>query len=323
MPSLRSWLLLVLTLPTENATARMRFWRALKGMGCGVLRDGVYLLPRGKAHEAAFSELAEAIADAGGTASVLEARSRDPAQEAAFLGLFDRGEAYGDFARALSAARKSLDGQSPVALNRTLRRLRREYEALRAIDYFPGEASLRAESAWSDFIGVVDTILAPDEPRAAAGAIRRLDPKDYQGRTWATRKHLWVDRVASAWLIRRFIDPGAAFRWLDKPGDCPKKALGFDFDGAAFTHVGERVSFEVLLASFGLEEDAGLARLGELVHALDVGGAAVPEAAGFEAMMSGARQRAADDDALLLEMSGALDSLYAFYSRPVSRGKRR
>jgi hypothetical protein len=195
-----------------------------------------------------------------------------------------------------------------------LRRLRRDYEAVRAIDFFPGDAAVRAEAGWTDFVGAVDTVLSPDEPHAADGSIRRLDRRDYQGRTWATRRHLWVDRVASAWLIRRFIDPKARFLWLEKPSDCPKKALGFDFDGAAFTHVGERVTFEVLVISFGLDEDPGLARLGELVHALDVGGAVVPEAGGFEALMTGARQRSADDDTLLTEMSGTMDSLYAYYA---------
>ena len=193
---------------------------------------------------------------------------------------------------------------------------------LRAIDYFPGEATLRAEAGWLDFVGVVDTVLSPDEPEATDGSIQLLDRKDYKGKTWATRRHLWVDRVASAWLVRRFIDPKARFLWLDAPSSCPKTALGFDFDGARFTHVRDRVTFEVLLASFGLDDDHGLKRLGELVHALDVGGSAVPEAAGFEALMTSARQRAADDDALLRDMSPTLDSLYAFYSGP-SKEKRK
>lgn len=322
MKELQNWLLLILALPTENATARMRFWRALKGMGCAVLRDGVYLLPQGDGREEAFGELAEAIIEAGGTATVIHTTGRDRAQDELFRDLFDRGEQYGEFAQSLSAARKSLSGLSAPEVNRLLRRLRREYETLRSTDYFPGEATVRAEAAWTDFVGVVDTVLSPDEPHAADGSIARLDIKDYQGRTWATRRHLWVDRVASAWLIRRFIDTKAHFLWLEKPSACPKKALGFDFDGAAFTHVGERVTFEVLLASFALDQDHGLAKLGELVHALDVGGAAVPEASGFEALMTGARQRAADDDALLDDMGRVLDSFYAFYSGPAKeKGK--
>lgn len=322
MTRLHAWLLLVLTLPTGNATARMRFWRTLKAMGCAVLRDGVYMLPSGPDHDAAFRELAEAITAAGGAATVLESASRDAAQDRLFRGLFDRAGDYAELARSQREARKSLSRLAAPEVSRLLRRLRREYEALRATDYFPGEATARAEAGWADFVGLVDTVLSPDEPHAGGGAIRRLDRRDYQGRIWATRRHLWVDRVASAWLIRRFIDPKARFLWLARPADCPKKALGFDFDGAAFSHAGERVTFEVLAASFGLQADPGLLRLGELVHALDVGGAAVPEAGGFEALMTGARQRAADDDALLEEMSGVLDSLYAYYAGP-GRGERR
>jgi hypothetical protein len=125
-----------------------------------------------------------------------------------------------------------------------------------------------------------------------------------------------VDRVASAWLIRRFIDPQAHFLWLDAPADCPPEALGFDFDHATFTHIGDRVTFEVLLASFALEQDRGLMRLGAMVHALDVGGGFVPEAAGFEAMLAGARRHADDDDQLLVAMGAVLDALYAHFSNP-------
>ena len=314
MRDLKVWHLLVLTLPTENATARMRFWRSLKAMGCAVLRDGVYLLPQSESGRSALQELADAIIEAGGSASLVQATSRDRAQDDLFRGLFDRTEEYAALGKSLSAARKSLSGLSTPEINRAMRRLRREYEALRAIDFFPNEATTRAEANWSDFVGVVDTVLSPDEPHAANGAIRRLERKDYQGRTWATRRHLWVDRVASAWLIRRFIDPKARFVWLDKPSACPRKAVGFDFDGATFTHIGEKVTFEVLLASFGLGEDAGLARLGDLVHALDVGGVVVPESSGFEALMSGARRHAADDDVLMEHVAPMLDSMYAFYA---------
>ncbi|MEP9327423.1 chromate resistance protein ChrB domain-containing protein [Paraburkholderia phymatum] len=309
-----TWSLLVLTLPTENATARMRFWRALKAKGCAVLRDGIYLLPHTEEREQMLRELAGAIADSGGTAHLLRAASLDAAQEAEFRALFDRSEDHAEFIRALKDARKSVSGQSAADLTKLLRRLRKDYETIVAIDYFPGDAATRAEAAWQDFIGLVDTVLSPGEPHSAERPIRSLSISDYQGRTWATRQHMWVDRVASAWLVRRFIDRDARFIWLTSPSACPADALGFDFDGAAFTHVGDRVTFEVLIASFGLEKDAALVRLGEMVHALDVGGAAVPEAIGFEAVMAGARERAADDDHLLDEMSGVLDSLYTHFA---------
>jgi hypothetical protein len=116
--------------------------------------------------------------------------------------------------------------------------------------------------------------------------------------------------MASAWLIRRFIDRKAKFLWLDTPKKCPKSALGFDFDGAQFTHVGGRVSFEVLAASFGLDSDPSIVRIGAIVHCLDVGGVPVAEAAGIEAVLAGARAAAADDDKLLTEASRVFDSLY-------------
>ena len=120
--------------------------------------------------------------------------------------------------------------------------------------------------------------------------------------------------MASAWLIRRHIDPRANFFWLDFPADCPAEALGFDFDGAVFSHVGERVTFEVLLASFGLAADPGLARLAALVHHLDVGGAPVAEAAGFEAILAGLRAGCADDETLLAAATPVLDALQRRFS---------
>jgi hypothetical protein len=125
---------------------------------------------------------------------------------------------------------------------------------------------------------------------------------------------VWIDRVCSAWLIRRFIDPKAKFVWLKRIQDKPKRALGFDFDGAEFSHVDSKVTFEVLVTSFGLEGDVGLARMGLLVRFLDVGGIPVAEAPGLAAIVSGARSLQPDDDALLLSVTPALDSLYHTYS---------
>ncbi|KVE75021.1 chromate resistance protein ChrB domain-containing protein [Burkholderia vietnamiensis] len=320
MNSFTTWSLLVLTLPTQNATARMRFWRALKAKGCAVLRDGVYLLPHSDEQHRTLNELADAIADSGGSAHLLRAPSADAAQEQAFRALFDRSDDYAAFMQTLADARKTLAGQPASELARLLRRVRKDFDALRASDYFPGDASTRAEAALQDFIALVDTVLSPGEPHAAERPIRVLALGEYQGRTWATRRRMWVDRVASAWLIRRFIDARARFVWLASPADCPADALGFDFDGAAFTHVGERVTFEVLLASFGLDGDRALARLGAIVHALDVGGPAAPEAAGLEAVMAGARERAQDDEQLLEQMAVVLDAFYAHFTSTGTTG---
>jgi hypothetical protein len=308
------WYLLVASLPTNGATARMRIWRALKALGCASLRDGAYLLPCRDDLRDRLRELCVETEREGGSAWLLQAIPDSAEDEDAWRTLFDRSEDYAGFIKAADETRKSLPHLAQPEITRALRKLRREYDAIRAIDYFPNAASTQAEAAWMDFVNAAEWLLSPGEPQAIEAAVPRRDLREYQGRTWATRRRMWVDRVASAWLIRRFIDRKARFLWLESPADCPRDALGFDFDGASFTHVGERVTFEVLLAAFGLEEDRGLARLGALVHVLDVGNGFVAEAAGFEAMLAGARGRAKDDDQLLSEMSMVLDSLYTHFS---------
>ena len=309
------WLLLIVSLPTHGATARMRIWRALKALGCGALRDGAYLLPHHASRVNELRELADETIREGGSAWLLTVHAHSMAENDAFAALFDRSGDYAQLRQSLAEARSTLAGSAPQEINRALRKLRREYEVIRDIDYFPSDASAQAEAAWMDFVNAAESLLSLGEPHAVDAAVPRRDRDAYHGRIWATRRRLWADRVACAWLIRRFIDPDARFVWLESPADCPPDVIGFDFDGAAFTHVGERVSFEVLLASFGLDNDRGLARMGALVHVLDVGNGFVPEAAGFEAMLAGARQRAADDDdQLLAGISGVLDSLYAHFS---------
>lgn len=132
---------------------------------------------------------------------------------------------------------------------------------------------------------------------------------------WATRKDPWVDRLASAWLIKRFIDREARFVWIAAPRHRPKKAVGFDFDGAEFTHAGNRVTFEVLLASFGLGKDPGLAKIAAAVHFLDIGGIPVADAKGLETVLRGIKEKARSDDALLAEAMRILDLFYSAYGR--------
>jgi hypothetical protein len=317
-----NWLLLVISLPTSSATGRMRIWRALKALGCVALRDGAYLLPLGPGRAEALRELGDECEREGGSAWLMTVTPRSAADDTSYRQLFDRSEQYAEVRTSWKNESRGLRSLTMTELARLKRRLQKEFDALRSIDFFPSEASAEAEAAWGDLSKRIDTLLSPDEPHESADRISRLDVADYQGRTWATRRHLWVDRVASAWLIQRFIDRKPRFVWLDKPADCPRKALGFDFDGASFTHVGDRVTFEVLMASFGLEEDPALARLAALVHALDVGGEQVPEAAGFEAVLNGARERVANDDVLLADMSVVLDSLYMHFQNEGKPGNK-
>lgn len=320
-PGPESWLLLVVSLPTPSATARMRIWRALKSLGCMALRDGAYLLPSSADREQALRELADECVREHGSAWLMSVQPRSADDADAYRALFDRSDDYAGLRSAWTTAGRTLASLSGAELTRLQRKLRRDYDAVRSVDFFPGEASTEAEARWIDFNRRIEAILSPDEPQAGAGRIARLDPEKYQSRTWATRRRPWVDRLASAWLIRRFIDREARFCWLATPSECPGDAVGFDFDGAAFTHVGDCVTFETLMASFDLQGDAALRRMAAIVHALDVGGDTVPEARGLEVVLSGARGRLADDDALFAETSTVFDSFYAHFQRESRRGE--
>ena len=309
-----TWLLLITNLPGHNPTLRMRLWRALKATGAGPLRDGAYLLPISEVARRAFEEQATEIKGAGGSAHIVSFDTDSPQQQATFVALFDRSAEYQEAHANLEALKRAFSKLKESEARQRLAALRRDIGGIVARDFFPAASREQMEGALADTEMAFNARFSPDEPHSAAHQIRRCDAKDFRGRTWATREHLWIDRVASAWLIRRFIDPKARFLWLKRVKDCPKRAVGFDFDGAEFTHVGTKVTFEVLVASFALEQDAGLTRLGALVHHLDVGGIPTAEGPGVAAMMAGARALQPDDGALLEAMTPVLDGLYRTYS---------
>ena len=304
---------LVMSLPTRNSTVRMRVWRALKGTGCGTLRDGVYLLPK-DGREAAFREIEDQVRAASGFAMTVDMGfgTREGLDHA--RGLFDRSREYGSLVDRVEAAKGRLARLGKRKGETELRRVQDAFEDLAAIDFYPGEARRQAKAAIDSLEAEVLRLESPGEPRSRAGKIRRLDPAEFRGRTWATRQDLWADRMASAWLIKRFIDREARFTWIESPRDCPRKAVGFDFDGARFTHVGTRVTFEVLLASFGLESDKALATIGSLIHFLDAGGIPVPDARGLETVLRGITQSTRVDDQRASKAFAVLDHFYSAYS---------
>ena len=301
---------LVLSLPTRNSTLRMRLWRALKESGCGALRDGVYVLPAA-ADPAALARLETDIRSHGGFAMTAELKPRTAAQLADVRKLFDRGVEYGALVEKITSAKAALPRLGVRRGQTAIRRLERALEKLSRIDFFAGEAKAQADAALASLKAGYQQMYAGGEPRFSKRGLRETDSRRYQKRVWATRKAPWVDRLASAWLIKRFIDREARFAWIARPSECPKGAIGFDFDGADFTHVKNRVTFEVLMASFGLDKDPALAAIGAAVHFLDVGGIPNAHATGLETMLKGAREKARSDDSLLAEAMRILDLLYS------------
>jgi hypothetical protein len=304
---------LVLSLPSKNKTARMRIWRALHSIGCGVLRDGVYLLPSGAAQASSFVELESEVKAARGFAMTVELRLKTAAQSDWARKLFDRTGEYAALIARIRMAQKSATRLAQPRVDTLLKRLRRSFEDIAKNDFYPGQANRQAQDALADLESAVQGHFSPGEPQSAKARIRRLDRLRYQGRLWATRKNPWIDRLASAWLIKRFIDRKARFKWIEKPKDRPKRAVGFDFDGADFTHVGNRVTFEVLLASFGLDSDPALNKLAATIHFLDIGGVPVADASGLEMVLKGAGDTARSDDELVLAAARVFDHVYAAY----------
>src|ERR671918_43573 len=256
---------LVLSLPTRNSTLRMRVWRALKECGATVMRDGVYLLPADAADAGALGRLQKEIRSHGGFAITFDATPHAAEDHATLRGRFDRTADYGALVGKISAAKGSLAALGPRRGLTALRRLEQAAEKLSRIDFFPGEAKQQALAALGSLKNRYQELYSRNEPRPSMKGLRPQELARYQKRVWATRKAPWVDRLASAWVIRRFIDRDARFAWIDRPSQRPTNAVGFDFDGAEFTHVGNRVTFEVLLSSFGLESDPALAAIGAAV----------------------------------------------------------
>jgi len=304
---------LVLSLPTPNSTLRMRVWRALKDCGAAVLRDGIYLVPKDAADTAALGRIEQEIRSHGGFAVTFDATPHADGDAAALRARFDRTAEHADLVARISAARGSLPALGPRRGLTALRRLEQALDKVSRIDFFPGQAKEQAVAALASLKARYAELYARNEPRSSMKGLRPHDRARYHKRVWATRKAPWVDRLASAWLIKRFIDRDAKFVWIARPSECPKKAVGFDYDGAEFTHVKNRVTFEVLAAAFGLDQDPALAKIGAAVHFLDVGGIPVPDATGLETMLKGAKEKARGDDALLAEAMRTFDLLHSAY----------
>ncbi|MBR7749289.1 chromate resistance protein [Acinetobacter nosocomialis] len=301
--------LLISSLSTQNSTARMRVWRSLKASGAATVRDGVYLLPI--THSEKFEAIAQDVISEQGSAYIFQAEAPLNLE---IISLFNRNEEYEAIRKQLVDLNQNQNENEKKELLKQVRKLRKSLDALVEIDYFPSEVQ---EQTLNELISLEHSIARlgeTNEPVFTQAKIKRLLKKDYQNQVWATRKHPWIDRLASAWLIKNFIDKTPQFLWLESPSECPTYALGYDFDGATFTHIDNLVTFEVLLHSFELETPA-LKKIAEIVHYLDVGGFEPPEAIGIEKVIQGLRSQISNDDQLFELANYIFDGLYADLKR--------
>lgn len=309
-----TWLVTIAQLPTEDPAARMRVLRTLESLGAAVMREGAYLLPDNAANRQALDALSDYIGKSAGSAQVLQVQAASAAQQDALRRLFDRSARYEDLIKTVESLRVGFGHSDPSAISRVLHKQRREFEAIAALDFFPTEARARAEQALADADAAVRKLLFAARSHASIAS-----GESFLRRTWATRRPPWADRFACAWLIRRFVDPEATLVWLEKADELPTGSLGFAFEGAHFASSVTRVAYEEMLVRLDLLKNAALAKIGTIVHFLEMGGNAVPEAAGVQTLLQGAQRRATSMEELLAEAEKTFDLLYEAYYEPARK----
>lgn len=303
------WLLLGHQLPTRSSNARVKTWRRLQQIGAVPARNSVYVLPNTDQCREEFEWIRSEIVALGGEATVFAADAISAGGNEDIEGVFrrTREQEY----RALKAEidrrlpRRKGPRRSPAAPssgNRLLRSFRDRFKAIERVDFFHAPGRVEAASA----LAALERAVAGRRP-ASSPAGPRLSTSDYLGRRWVTRPRPGVDRMASAWLIRRFVDNGATFAFSDRPEGTD---ISFDTYAGEFSHDGDACTFEVLADRFGLHQPA-VAKLGEIVHDLDLKDAKYdpPGAEAVGRIVDGLRAMHADDATLLEQGIGVFDAL--------------
>ena len=297
----------------------MRVLRTLESLGCAMIREGVFLLPDTPTARQGLSSLSEHIARINGSAHLLSVNSLDEAQAQQFLKLFDRTHKYDDLIKTVASLKTAFGISDPVSIMRVLNKHKRDYKIISTLDFFPSESKERAARVLTETEQAVHALMFPTAQKKA-GSLETTG-KHYFQRVWATRKPLWADQLASAWLIRRFIDPEATLLWLDKNQECPTGAISYGYPGATFYNAGDRITFEEMLANLKLDKNTAFARIGALIHALNEGETDVAEAAGVNTLLQGAVRRTENEDQLLAETEMTFDLLYeAYFEAPGKAG---
>jgi len=308
-------LLLIVSLPPNPSSLRVRVWRRLRAIGAVALKRTVYLLPDTPDHYELFQWLAQEIQRAGGEATLLRVEQIENMSSGEVVQLFHeaRNSDYRRLGGRYRKFRQSLDRKSAATNPRVLAeltRLQRDYEKLHELDFFQAPEGPEVERLRE----AIDMRTRPsEEPKRREKAAAKL--QDLRGRRWVTRRRPHVDRIASAWLIKRFIDRDATFLFAD-PNDFPADTIAFDTPGAELSHVGEDCTFETLVKRAGLR-DQRLTRLAEIVHEADLRDGKFPrdEARGIDVVIRGLLAAHADDHEVLRHGLALFEGLYAGASR--------
>lgn len=281
------WLLLIHQLPPKPDYFRVKIWRRLQGIGAVAIKNSVYALPFSAQATEDLQWLRKEITAGGGEASVCRASFVDGLSDAQIEALF-RVARDAEYAELTRAAEKT---DSPGDSSRLERRLR----DITALDHFGASGRKAAEAAVAKLKTRKTTRGRPERSPA-------------KGHLWVTRPDVHVDRIASAWLIKRFIDPRARFTF----GEPREGAVSFDMFEGDYTHEGDRCTFETLLRRFGLEQDEALRAIAEMVHDVDCkdGKFGRDETAGFARLIAGIVKRNTRDETRLERGAELLNDFY-------------
>lgn len=315
-PGPMTWLLLALQLPAQPAYLRVKVWRRLQGVGAISYRNALYVLPASESSAEDFEWILREVRASGGEGAVFESRSIEGASDLSLRALFDaaRERDYLELAEELRATMASAEFQrsdaEPSDSTQAVARIRRRLKLVESIDFFNASGretvhallrKLEMRSPTTSSEAVMTATTAPEQPR---------------GRTWVTRAQVRVDRMASAWLIRRWIDPEAKFKFVhDRLYRPIAQELRFDMFEAEYTHDGERCTFEVLLELIPAKDEA-LKAISQIVHDLDIKDDKYgrPETAGIQQLLSGIIANCPDDADRLRRAATLFDDLYRSFT---------
>ena len=324
-PAGARWIMFMPTIPAKPASVRVKIWRRLQAMGAVNIRGAVYVLPNRDECVESFEWLGRQLVGLGGQASLCEGRFVDATTDDDITRRFveARNADYDDVEKAAKALAtklkaKRLPDDRLAAITEQHAKLARRLAEIVAIDFLDASGRVAAESQ----LAAIERAL-PRDSKAANAPRLEVVPRP-SGATWVTRTGVHVDRIASAWLIRRFIDPACQLKFVLPKGYVPEPGeLRFDMFDAEFTHVGDRCSFEVLVERMGLD-DPGLVAIGEIIHDLDLhdGKFGRDESAGVRSAIDGICTVARSDDERIAAASPMLDGLHSHFALRARRGAR-
>ncbi|AEG48031.1 Chromate resistance exported protein [Sphingobium chlorophenolicum L-1] len=310
MNNMPLWLALLHQLPAKPPYLRVKIWRRLQGIGAVPLKNAVHVLPHSAEGAAAFRDLMAEITANGGEATLIEAHLLAGQSDSEVRALFDAAR-NADYEEVAQAARRLLE--TGPASGPDIARLHKRMDDIGSLDFFGAHGRQEAEAA----LAILDSQRYRHPDVSRADPANQSETIDLTNRVWVTRSGVHVDRIACAWLIRRFIDPDARFRFVDSRHHDPADGeLRFDMADAEFTHEGDRCSFETLLLRAKLLDDPALVAIGQIIHDLDIGDGkfARPETPGLSAILSGVCASTDDDLQRIAMASDALNQFHAFFS---------